>query len=71
LNQLEIITLRRYSDGEIGWREAACELGVDDFEQFESIVKKHNISLYQPPKDESTATLQQLNHWLDEGLGEQ
>jgi|GEM_PF-1667822 len=60
--------LRAFSEGHIGWREAARKLNVEYFSDIETMMKEFGFPLYQGDPEASAARMDELDDLLyDEG----
>ncbi|MFZ4762214.1 MAG: hypothetical protein ACOYK8_05330 [Alphaproteobacteria bacterium] len=50
--------IKAFSDGEIGWREAANQLGLENYAAVEELLHYYQLPLYQPSL---TAKKQQMD----------
>lgn len=58
------VILRRYSLGELGWREACRQLDIK-LDELHALMQAHGLPLYSPPPEEASGARDALNDWLD------
>lgn len=56
--------LRAFSDGHLGWREAARRLNLERYEQLDALRKQYRLPLYQPDEDERRALMDESDEAL-------